>query len=269
MRNFDQAYDRCGSSASRRCAPDACGMSASPPIATEFMLGSEPSRNGRQHGEEVYVVDDIPAAPQLGAVADDAADPGADQPPAADGIGRHQLADPQSERDVGVERPVGVRRRVEHGRRAGGPNGYPPPGLLERAHDPHEAVHQPRVHDDHGVDVRRDGRVAGEDGKRARSVAVLARARRRVVAEGQRERQQVSLRRALVIAHQQAAETKVEALVLAEDLVRTGRSERERDGERDDEGRALAQGDELIDALDDPVGEGIDAPAVRGSGVVQ
>jgi hypothetical protein len=38
--------------------------------------------------------------------------------------------------------------------------------------------------------------VAGEDGMRARSVAVLPRSGRRIIAEGQRERQQVSLRRA-------------------------------------------------------------------------
>jgi len=104
---------------------------------------------------------------------------------------------------------------------------------------------------------------------RARSVAVLVGAGRRVVAEGKRERQQVSLRRAPVVVHQQVAEPSVEALVLAQDLVRTGRPEREGDGERDDEGQPPVQGDELIDALDDPVGEGIDVPPVRGSGVVE
>jgi hypothetical protein len=72
-----------------------------------------------------------------------------------------------------------------------------------------------------------------------------------------------------VIVHEQVAEAGVEALVLAQDLVGAGRSERERDGERDDERRALVQGDEIIDALDDPVGEGIDVPAVRGIGVVE
>jgi hypothetical protein len=55
------------------------------------MLGSEPSRNGRQHGEEVYVVHTA-TAPQLGAV-DDASDPCADERPGADGISHHQLAD--------------------------------------------------------------------------------------------------------------------------------------------------------------------------------
>jgi hypothetical protein len=125
------------------------------------------------------------------------------------------------------------------------------------------------MHDEHRMDVGRDGRVVGEDGKRARSIAVLARAGRRVISEGERERQEVTLRRAVVIAHQQAAETSVEALVLAEDLVRTGRSGRKRDRERDDERQPLVQGDELIDALDDPVGEAIDEPGMRGIGVIQ
>jgi hypothetical protein len=40
------------------------------------MLGSEPSRSGRQHGEEVDVLVDTAAASQLGAVFNDAADPG-------------------------------------------------------------------------------------------------------------------------------------------------------------------------------------------------
>jgi hypothetical protein len=38
-------------------------------------------------------------------------------------IGAHQLPDPQGERDVGAEPPVGVRRCVVGGRRVGGPNG--------------------------------------------------------------------------------------------------------------------------------------------------
>jgi hypothetical protein len=103
------------------------------------MSGSEPSRGGRQHGEEVRVVDVASPAPQLGAVVNDAADPGADQRPAADGIGPHEVADRPGERDVGVEAPVGVRRSVEEGRRAGGPNGYVPkmvagpPELRQRA----------------------------------------------------------------------------------------------------------------------------------------
>jgi hypothetical protein len=99
-----------------------------------------------------------------------------------------------------VERPVGVRRRIVGGRRASGPNGYPPPGRLERIDDRQEAVRERRVHDEHGMDVRRDGRVAGEDGKGARPIAVLARAGRGVVAEGERERPQVTLRRALRLA---------------------------------------------------------------------
>jgi hypothetical protein len=70
------------------------------------------------------------------------------------------------------------------------------------------------VHDDEGVDVRSDGWMVGQNIKEARSLAVLVRTSRRVVTEGERERQQVTLRRTLVIADQQAAETGVEALVL-------------------------------------------------------
>jgi hypothetical protein len=81
------------------------------------------SRSGRQHGEEVNVVVPPPAS-QLGAVADDTADPLADQQPAADGVVLHQLADPVRERHVDVQRPVGVSRRVVGGRRVGGPSGY-------------------------------------------------------------------------------------------------------------------------------------------------
>jgi len=228
-----------------------------------------PSGSGRQHGEKVTVTSDIAAAPQLGAVADDAPDPRADERPAADGAGPHELADPQGERHVGAQRPIDVRRCVERGRRVSGPNWYPAPGRLERAHDPHEAVRQRRVHDEHGMDVGRDGRVVGEDGKRARSVAVLPRAGRRVVAEGERERQQVTLRRALVIIHQQTAQASVEALVLAEDLVWANGAQRERHRQWDDEGQALIQGDDLIHAQDDPVGASVDEPGVRVIGVIQ
>jgi hypothetical protein len=105
--------------------------------------------------------------------------------------------------------------------------------------------------------------------KGSRSIAVLARAGGRVVAEGDGERQQVTLRPTLVIVHQQAAEASVEALVFPEDLVGTDRSGRERDGERDDERQALVQGDELVGESDDPVSEFFDEPGVRGSGVVQ
>src|ERR1700704_5123481 len=119
------------------------------------------------------------------------------------------------------------------------------------------------------MDVRRDRWVVREDGKGARSVAVLARAGRRVVAESQRERQQVMLRRALVIIYQPVAEASVEALVLREDLVGSGRLRRERDGQWHDERWALVQGHELIDALDDPVGKGIDEPGVRRTRVSQ
>ncbi len=72
--------------------------------------------------------------PQLGRIANDAADPRADRRPVAEVIGAHQLPDPQGERDVGAEPPVGVRRCVVGGRRVGGPNGYTPKmvaGLLE------------------------------------------------------------------------------------------------------------------------------------------
>jgi len=122
------------------------------------------------------------------------------------------------------------------------------------------------VHDDEGVDVRSDGRVVGQNIKEARSLAVLPRAGRRVVAEGDRERQHVTLRRVLVIADQQAAEAGVEALVLAEDLVGADGSQRERDRQGDDERQALVQGDKLVDALQDPVGEGIDASGMRSIG---
>jgi hypothetical protein len=84
------------------------------------------SRSGRQHGEKVTLVYDVAAPSQLGAVVDDAPDPRADQRPAADGIGTHQLADRQCERDVGAERAVDVPRRVVGGRRVGGPKGYAP-----------------------------------------------------------------------------------------------------------------------------------------------
>jgi hypothetical protein len=52
-------------------------------------------------------------APQLGRVVNDAVDPVADQRPVAEGVGTHQLADLQCERDVGAERPVGIRRCID------------------------------------------------------------------------------------------------------------------------------------------------------------
>jgi hypothetical protein len=118
------------------------------------MNGSE----RRQNGEQIDVISDV-APSQLGAVVDDAADPFADQRPAAGGVGTHQLPNLVAEADVGVERAVGIRRRVECGCRVGGPNGYPAPGRLERARDLHEAVSERRVHDEHGMDVgaRRTG----------------------------------------------------------------------------------------------------------------
>jgi hypothetical protein len=48
--------------------------------------------NRRQHGEEIEVIIDTAAAPQLGAVVNDAADLRADQGPAADRVGAHELA---------------------------------------------------------------------------------------------------------------------------------------------------------------------------------
>jgi hypothetical protein len=132
------------------------------------------ARPRRQHREEVEVVIDSAAAPQLGAVVNDAADSGTDQGPAAEGVGPHELADPECEPHVGVEAPVYVRRRVE----GGGPNRYPPPGRLERVRHRQEAVHERRVHDNDGMDVRRDGRVIREDGKRSvgqgRAAAVIS-----------------------------------------------------------------------------------------------
>lgn len=86
------------------------------------MLGSELSRSGRQHGEEVGIVGDDAAASQLGRVSNYLADAGADERPGAEAVEPHQLADPGRERYVGVERAVGVPRRVVGGRRAGGPN---------------------------------------------------------------------------------------------------------------------------------------------------
>lgn len=47
------------------------------------------------------------------------------------------------------------------------------------------------------MDVGRDGRMVGEDGEGARPSAILVGAGRRVVAEGERERLEVSLGRAL------------------------------------------------------------------------
>src|SRR5258708_26237942 len=47
LRDFDPTYDRSGSNASRRYARDARDMSASFPIATEFMLGCELTRSAR------------------------------------------------------------------------------------------------------------------------------------------------------------------------------------------------------------------------------
>jgi hypothetical protein len=124
----------------------------------------ETRSTGRQHGEKVILVDDVATASQLGRIANDAAEPRADQRPVAEGVGAHQLAHLQRERDVGAERPVGVRRCVEGGRRAGGPNGYPPPGRLQFIHDRKEAVREARVHDEQGMDVGGDGRVVEEDG---------------------------------------------------------------------------------------------------------
>ena len=42
--------------------------------------------------------------------------------------------------------------------------GYAAPGRLERGHDLQEAIGERRVHHHERVDVRRDGRVVGEDG---------------------------------------------------------------------------------------------------------
>jgi len=62
-----------------------------------------PAPPGRwQHDEKVILVDHVATASQLGRVGNDLADPRADQGPVADGVGPHQLADPQRERDVGV-----------------------------------------------------------------------------------------------------------------------------------------------------------------------
>jgi hypothetical protein len=132
-------------------------------IAPVSGLAAGPGRDWpvRQHGEEIDVADIAPPAPQLGRVIDDASDPGADQRPVAEVIGAHQLADPERERDVGVQRPVGVGRCVECGRRTC-PDGYPPPGRLQLIRDLQEAVRERRVHDDHGMDVGRAGASRAE-----------------------------------------------------------------------------------------------------------
>jgi hypothetical protein len=44
LRDFDAAFDRFGSNASRRYARDARGMSAMPPLATKSVPRNEPSR---------------------------------------------------------------------------------------------------------------------------------------------------------------------------------------------------------------------------------
>jgi hypothetical protein len=88
-------------------------------------------------------------------------------------------------------------QRLKQSRAFSGPNGYAPPGLFERARDLQEAVREARMHDEHGMHVGRDGRVVEEDVVGGRSTAMLVRAGRRV-AEGKRERQEVTLRRTVV-----------------------------------------------------------------------
>ena len=108
------------------------------------------------------------------------------------------------------------------------------------------------MHEHQGVHVRGDLRVVGEEGR-----AVALPTGRGVVPVGERERQQRSLGRSLGVAHQQSADSDVEALELAQDAVGTDRPWVERDGHRDHEGMAIA-GDKVVDPLDDPVGVGVD-----------
>ena len=48
VQDFGPAYDRYGSSAPHRCALDARGMSAMPPIPTKLMHHNEPSRGAKR-----------------------------------------------------------------------------------------------------------------------------------------------------------------------------------------------------------------------------
>ena len=72
------------------------------------------------------------------------------------------------------------------------------------------------MHEHQGVHVRGDLRVVGEEGR-----AVALPTGRGVVPVGERERQQRSLGRSLGVAHQQSANSDVEALELAQDAVGT------------------------------------------------
>jgi hypothetical protein len=71
---------------------------------SDLKMTSLDGRGRRQHREEVGIVGDAAAVPQLGRVGNDAADPSPDERPAADRVRPHQLADPQGERDVASTR---------------------------------------------------------------------------------------------------------------------------------------------------------------------
>jgi hypothetical protein len=113
-----------------------------------------------------------------------------------------------------MEGPVDISGRIVGGRRIDGPKGDALPGRLERGHDLQEPIREPRVHDDEGMDVRRDRGVVGQNIKEARSVSVLPRAGRWSSRKAMTNGRQVSLRRTLVIVDQQTTETSIEALVL-------------------------------------------------------
>ena len=222
-------------------------MGASEQRSTLCSVGSAPrtmmSRRsggaaGRQDGEGVVVVRDVPPPPQLRRVADPAADDRADLIPAR-GVARHQ--------------PVDLGRATEisqHG--SVGPGRYRPPRRLQRPGDCQEPVREAWVHDHQGVHVRGDLRVVREEGR-----AVALPTGRGVVPVGERERQQRSLGRSVGVAHQQSADANVEALELAEDAVGTYRPGVEGDGQRDHEGTPVAGG-QVVDPLGHPVGVGVD-----------
>ena len=57
MRDFDAAFDRYGSFSSDRPAPDALGMSAGPPIATELVTRGSPSLGAKTGPEQVQQIE--------------------------------------------------------------------------------------------------------------------------------------------------------------------------------------------------------------------
>jgi hypothetical protein len=101
-----------------------------------------------------------------------------------------------------------------------------------------------------------------EDGKGGRSISMLVGAGRRVIPEGNGERQQKPLRWALGVVHKKAAKPSVKAFVFAKDSVRANGIRRERHRQGDDEWWVLAFLHEFVNALKYPVGERVDVLAV-------